>query len=100
MGTSRYKLVTFNGKQIEVPIVPIKERETDKFIEFNVNKKRLDRVAEEIYKFDDLYWIILLGNPEYSLEFDIPVNQIIRIPFPLSAVINELQLNFLDTNKR
>jgi hypothetical protein len=52
---------------------------------------RLDTIAAEIYG-DDLYnWLVLLANPEYPLEFDIPNNTVIRVPFPLNDAVNEYE---------
>ena len=42
--------------------------------------------------FSDYGWLILLANPDYGgMEFDIPDNTVIRIPFPLMDTLREYQ---------
>ena len=92
MAISRYRqLITPQRTMQTVPGVTISIRESDKYIIYNSAKMRFDTIAAEIYG-DDLYsWIIALGNPEYPLEFDIPNNTVIRVPFPLNDVISEYE---------
>ena len=73
------------------PRVIIDKRGTDKFVLFNLEKTRLDRIAYEIYEDDTFWWVILLANPEYFLEFDIPLNTVIRVPFPVLDVLGEIE---------
>jgi len=56
--------------------IRIKKRETDKFVVYNFDKTRLDRIAGDIYGDDTFWWLILLANPDYSMEFDIPRNTV------------------------
>lgn len=73
------------------PPVKIKQRATDKFVTYNSNETRLDRIAEDVYDGDSACWrIILWANPQYFIEFDIPNNTIIRVPYPLKDVQEEL----------
>jgi len=71
------------------PKILISKRTTDIYVTYNSNKTRLDRIASEAYGDDTLYWIILLANPNYYMEFDIPNGAVIRVPNPLSEVITE-----------
>jgi len=89
MAFSRYSQLAFNGNMRSFPKVLISKRSTDIYVTFNSNKTRLDRLAAEIYGDDTLYWIILLANPNYYMEFDIPNGAVIRIPNPVSDVIVE-----------
>ena len=92
MGTNRYKyLVQENGTMLNFPKVEISKRNTDKYVLYNYDKTRLDRIAYETYEDDTYWWIILLANPEYSLEYDIPPNTVIRVPFPLIDVMSEIE---------
>jgi len=92
MATSRYKLLITPQRTMQtVPGIVISKRNTDKYMIYNYDKMRFDTIAAQVYG-DDLYnWVISLGNPEYALEFDIPNNTIIRVPFPLNDVLSEYE---------
>jgi hypothetical protein len=73
-----------------MPPIIIKKRDTDFFVTYNKGKTRLDRISFNIYQ-DETYWsVILMANPEYFCEYDIPDETVIRVPFPLNDVIQEL----------
>jgi hypothetical protein len=96
MGLSRYEyLKDVNGNLLSMPKVKIEQRDTDKFVLYDPMKMRLDRIANEVYEDDTYNWLILLANPEYYMEFDIPKGAIIRVPFPLLDVISEFQVKIL-----
>lgn len=86
---SRYGELVSNGKLISMPSIKIENRATDVYMTYDANITRLDRIAADIYGDDTLYWLILLGNPQYYSEFDIPQNSIIRVPMPLQDVMAE-----------
>ena len=93
-----YKSLKENDSLKDMPPVKIKSRKTDKFITYNKNLMRLDYVAGQIYS-DETFWrLIMWANPEWALEFDIPDNSIIRIPFPLNDVLAEVDA-FIANNK-
>lgn len=89
MADSRYNKLISNGKIKSSPKVTISNRITDIYLTYNPKITRLDRIAADIYKDDTLYWLILIANPQYYMEFDIPINSIIRVPFPLNDVLSE-----------
>ncbi len=92
MGVNRYRFVTQgNGTLQNLSTIKIKKRDTDKFVMYNLEKTRLDRIAGEIYGDDTFWWLILLANPDFGVEFDIPNNTVIRVPFPLQDVVTEFQ---------
>jgi len=92
MAFNRYKLlVTPNRTMQTVPGVVISKRTTDKYVIYNYDKMRFDTIAAEIYGNDLYNWVISLGNPEYPLEFDIPNNTVIRVPFPINDVLVEYE---------
>jgi hypothetical protein len=92
MASDRYKhLRTDDGKLKIMPPIKIKERTTDYFRVYNSNKTRLDRISAEVYEDDGYGWLILLANPDYAMEFDIPINTVLRIPFPLREVLTEVE---------
>lgn len=80
-----------------MPNVTISRRITDKTIVFNPKLMRLDRIAGDVYGDETLYKLLMWANPEIMYEFDIPRGAIIRIPFPLNDVLQEvvakIQLN-------
>lgn len=82
MRLSRYTHLTFDGKMADMPKVPIPVRSTDKFVTYNSNLIRIDRIAGNLYGDESYGWLIMLANPEYFMEFDIPRNTVIRVPFP------------------
>ena len=93
MGRDRYKLLRKkNGKGTEImPPIKINERDTDVFRTYNSDKTRLDRISAEVYEDDTYGWLILMANPEYYMEFDIPKDTVIRIPLPLREVLTEVE---------
>jgi len=93
-----YKPLKENDSLKDMPPVKIKARKTDKFITYNRNLMRLDYIAGQIYEDETLWRLIMWGNPEWSLEFDIPTNSIIRIPYPLNDVLAEVNA-FITNNK-
>lgn len=93
-----YKLLKNNDVLRDMPPIKIKARNSDKFVKYNKNKKRLDVIAGEIYQDETLWRLILWGNPEYFLEYDIPDNTRIRVPWPLQDVASEV-IKFIQNNK-
>lgn len=89
-----------DGDQIKpMPAITISNRSTDKRVIYNSNLTRLDRIAGDIYE-DETYWkIILWANPAYYLEFDIPNNTVIRVPFPLNDVLKEVTNQIIDSTR-
>lgn len=89
-----------DGDQIKpMPAVTISKRGTDKRVIYNTNLTRLDRIAGDIYG-DETYWkIILWANPAYYLEFDIPNNTVIRVPYPLNEVLKEVTNQIIDSTR-
>lgn len=95
MSFSRYRNFIINGKMLTIPSIPIKSRETDKFVNYNYQVNRLDRISAEVYGDDTYWWIIMMANPSYYIEYDIPTNTIIRVPFPLDEVLFDFQKSAL-----
>lgn len=93
-----YKPLKVNDSLLDMPPVKISMRKTDKYITYQKDKVRLDFIAGEIYKDETLWRLIMWANPEYFLEFDIPDNAVIRIPYPLNDVLAEVN-NFIINNK-
>lgn len=93
-----YKPLKINDSMLDMPPVKVSLRKTDKYITYQKDKVRLDFIAGEIYKDETLWRLIMWANSEYFLEFDIPDNAIIRIPYPLNDVLAEVN-NYIINNK-
>ena len=53
---------------------------------------RLDIISHTYYGNPNYDWLIMMANPEYgSMEFNIPNNAQIRIPYPLDMTIQEYE---------
>ncbi len=90
MATNFYEFL-IDGKTLkDMPQIQIQRRSTDKAIVFNPRLMRLDRIAGDVYGDETLYKIIMWANPDIVYEFDIPRGTIIRIPFPLNDVKQEI----------
>jgi hypothetical protein len=88
-GFDRYASVRINGDLEQLPFIEIPEHPNDKYIEFieGSKKTRFDVLAEKYYANATLGFFILMANPEYLSEHDIPDGKIIRIPFPKDRII-------------
>lgn len=85
----RYSPFKANGQIEIVPYVAIRKKGTDKYIIFDKNTMRLDKISYDYYDDSDYGWLIMMANPEYgSLESLIPDGVKLRIPYPLSETIN------------
>ena len=98
MAISRYSKLIFNGGIRSFPKIVINKRVTDIYVTYNPNVTRLDRIAADAYGDDTLYWLILLANPQYYIEFDIPSGAVIRVPNPISDVITEFNQKINNSN--
>ena len=68
-----------------MPFVQLPVNATDKYETWNPEFSRLDKLSQKYYGNPFFDFIILLANPQFVSEFDIPDNSLIRIPFPLSV---------------
>lgn len=85
----RYEEFRFNGKIKILPFLKIPRKSTDLRVEYKANS-RLDIISDEYYNNPTFGWLILQANPQYGgMEFDIPINTVIRVPFPLMASLND-----------
>jgi hypothetical protein len=93
---NRYLNFLINGEQTVVPFVKIQPKSSDKKYFYRAGISRLDKISQEIYGSPFFGWLILLSNPEYGgLEWNIPDNALLNVPYPLVASIQdyESQLN-------
>jgi len=100
MGFDFYSLLKDNDKLKDMPTVQIKKRTSDKSVTYNKQRNRLDNIAGNVYN-DETYWrLILWANENYFMEFDIPDNAVIRVPYPLQDVLNEVQTKIVSDRDR
>lgn len=100
MGYNFYSLLRVNDKLKDMPPIQIDKRTTDKTVTYNKQRNRLDTIAGNIYQ-DETYWRILLwANDQYFMEFDIPDNTVIRVPWPLQDVVSEIQQKIISQKNR
>lgn len=86
---NRYEYFLEDGEFKIIPGIEIPPKSTDKFMSYKKGKDRLDKASQEFYNTPLFGWLILLANPSVgALEFEIPDNTLLRIPFPL---VNSLQ---------
>ena len=95
-----YSLLKDNDKLRNMPPIRIEKKSTDKSVTYNKQKNRLDTIAGNIYNDETLWRLILWANEEYFLEFDIPDNTVIRVPYPVQDVINEIQQEIVDKRNK
>jgi hypothetical protein len=90
MSFNRYGKLYKNGKVLKMPNIEINLRDTDYYVNYERGKSRLDLISYEYYGDSSFDWLILLANPNVAgLEFNIPDNTMLRIPFPLKLVLEE-----------
>lgn len=84
-----YKYLIQGDVMSNMPPIRFKDRVSDKYVIYNSQTNRLDTIAGEIYGDETLWRLILWSNEQYFIEFDIPDNTVIRVPYPLQDVLNE-----------
>lgn len=86
----RYQYFEGDGSFSIVPGIKIPIKPTDKYIQFKRNKDRLDKISQGYYNTPFFGWLILLANPSCgSVEFQIPDNFMLRVPFPLVSSLQD-----------
>jgi hypothetical protein len=91
---NRYSYFESNGIHKIVPGITIPIKSTDKYFIFRKNKDRLDRISQDFYNSPTFGWLILLSNPSIgSLEFNIPNDFLLRIPYPLVNTLQDYKKN-------
>jgi hypothetical protein len=72
-----------------LPFFGIEELPSDKTETYIKGVSRLDLISNKYYLRPDLSVLILIANPEFLNENEIPDGYKLRIPFPLSIVKNK-----------
>lgn len=90
----RYQFFERDGNFRIVPGIEIPIKGTDKYMQYKKGRTRLDKISQEYYGTPIFGWLILQANPQFgSIEFEIPDNSIIRIPFPLITTLQDYKRN-------
>lgn len=88
----RYAQMKRDGKMGIVPFGEIPVKNTDIKIIFRKGEARLDQLSHQYYNNPDFAWLIMQANPQYgSLEYNIPDNVELRIPYPLDVTLTDYQ---------
>lgn len=86
----RYTEFELDGDFMMVPGIEIPIKGSDKYFQYKKGKDRLDKVSNEYYGTPLFGWLILQANQNIcSVEFEIPDNSYIRIPFPLKVTLQD-----------
>lgn len=75
---------------LPVPFVVISERATDIPVPYYQGISRLYLISADYYGSAHYEQLILQANPEWVSEHDIPDATMLRLPYPLDAVLQEL----------
>ena len=87
---NRYEDFIVDGEFRIVPGIEIPIKKTDKYVIYKKNKDRLDKIYDERYGSPLFGWLILLANPlAGGMEYEIPDNFLLRIPFPLISSLQD-----------
>jgi len=85
----RYSQFRFNGSMRPVPGITIDSASSDKSLVYKIGDTRLDKLSNLYYNTPYCGWLIMLANPELGgLEFLIPDQTIIKIPYPFESGID------------
>jgi hypothetical protein len=86
----RYQFFIDDGKFRIVPGIDIIIKGTDKYIVYKKGRDRLDKMSQEYYGSPTFGWLILMANPTAgSIEFNIPDNFFLRVPYPLISSLQD-----------
>jgi hypothetical protein len=86
----RYEEFVSDGSFRIVPGIEIPIKSTDRYIQYVKSKHRMDVLSQEYYGSPLFGWLILQANPLLgSIEFEIPDNSYLRIPFPLLTSLQD-----------
>ena len=86
----RYRRFKDDDNFIPIPGIKLPIKGTDKYISYKLGSTRLDILSNDYYNTPYYGWLIMLANQEYGgLEFMIPDNSTIRIPYPFKSSVND-----------
>lgn len=85
----RYEDFRFNDTIKPIPGLFLTQTSGDKTVLFKLGETRLDKLSNTYYNSPYYGWLIMSANPQFGgLEFLIPDQSIIVIPFPFEDAIS------------
>jgi hypothetical protein len=85
----RYEEFRFNDTIKPMPGLVLKQTPSDKTVVYSLGQTRLDKLSNIYYNSPYFGWLIMSANPQFGgLEFLIPDQSLIVIPFPFEDAIN------------
>lgn len=97
----RYSIISNgDGTSNMMPFIELPINSSDKYIYWNTEFSRLDKLSQKYYSNPFYDFLILYANKIYVSEFDIPDNALIRIPFPLSKAKSDYEYILTEHKKR
>lgn len=96
---NRYSPLISDGLTKQMPFIKLSPKSTDKSKIWNKSIDRMDNISYKYYGHPYGGWLIMLANPQYSDEFEIPDGTLIVIPFPYLNSIQQFSdaLNLYDS---
>ena len=89
----RYSDFRTNSTMVTIPGITIPISSTDKTVVYKKRKTRLDKLSNSYYNTPYCGWLIMQANQEYGgLEFLIPDQSILRVPYPFESAIDRLTI--------
>lgn len=79
---NRYNSLISNGQTKQMPLIKLREKSTDKSKNWVKGIDRMDILSNNYYSHPYGGWLIMLANPQFADEFEIPEGTLIKIPFP------------------
>lgn len=96
----RYSLFRNDGQCKIVPYIEIPVKNTDAYEIYHKNQTRLDVLSNQYYGDPNYGWLILQANPSVgSMEYAIPDETVLRIPYPLDVTLNDYKNGIDEYNK-
>jgi hypothetical protein len=87
---NRYQQFLIDGEQTVVPFVTLPRKGTDVKYIFRAGISRTDKISQQYYNSPYFGWLIMAANPEFGgLEWNIPDNAVIVVPYPLNASLQD-----------
>lgn len=85
----RYSSFRVNAGMKPIPGITIPKLDSDLTYIYKQGLTRLDKVSNMFYNNAWSGWLILAANPQFGgLEFNIPDNTLIIIPYPFDSAVN------------
>ena len=96
----RYTQFRQDGEFSIVPYGNIPPKDTDFYEVYYKGRTRLDILSFQYYNDSNYGWLIMQANPQYgSVEFEIPDQANLRIPYPLSQSLQDYRASVEEYKK-